>query len=226
MKAARSGRLSVLFVVGVAQVLLLAGVASALGMTFFDGFDSFDTARWAEESHVLGRSNLDPANVDVVDGNLRVKIPARTLNGGEIRSNDLYYQGTYAARMKLPHAPTSITGFFLYRPPDYAREIDIELYNDSTRRIMFTTYSGGRLTNTATMKLPFDATAAYHNYAFHYGPGVVRFYVDGKVMKTFRDGVPNSSMYLCTNTWFPTWLDGTRPKSDRYLMVDWIRYSL
>jgi beta-glucanase (GH16 family) len=101
-----------------------------------------------------------------------------------------------------------------------------EIYNDSTRRILFTTYSGDRLTNTATMKLPFDATAAYHNYAFRYGPGIVRPYVDGKLMKTFREGVPNSSMYLYTNTWFPRWLGGTRPKSDRYLMVDWTRYSL
>ncbi len=221
----RSKRLSVLFAVGAAQVLLLAGVAQALGTAFYDGFNSFDTARWTEESHALGRSNLDPANVDVTGGNLRVKIPARTLNGGEIRSNDLYHHGTYATRMKLPYAPTSITGFFLYRSPDHEREIDVEVFNDSTRRIMFTTYSGGRRTHTATTELPFDATAAYHTYGFRYGPGFVRFYVDGRLIKTYTTGVPKSSMYLYTNAWFPTWLGGTRPKSDRYLMVDWTRYT-
>jgi len=225
VRAVWSGRLHVLFVFGVAQVVLLAGAASALGVAFSDNFGSFDAARWTKESHALGRSELDPANVDVAGGKLRVKIPAGTLDGGEIRSNSLYYHGSYVARMKLPHAPSSITGFFLYRSPDYAREIDIELFNDSTRRIMFTTYAGGRQTNTATMRLPFDATAAYHTYAFRYGPGVVRFYVDGKVVKTFKDGVPNSSMYLYTNTWFPAWLDGKAPTSDRYLMVDWISYS-
>ena len=50
--------------------------------------------------------------------------------------------------MKLPHAPTSITGFFLYRAPDLEREIDIEVFNDPTGRVMFTTYSGGRQTHT------------------------------------------------------------------------------
>jgi hypothetical protein len=38
---------------------------------------------------MLVRSYLDPANV-VVDGeNLRMKLPARTLEGGEILTNDL-----------------------------------------------------------------------------------------------------------------------------------------
>ncbi len=205
-------------------MLCLAGGASALGTSFFDGFDSFDTVRWSRGEHTLGRSYLDPANVDVADGNLRVKIPAHTLRGGEIRSNDLYRHGAYAARMKLPYAPSSITGFFLYRPPDHEREIDVEVYNDSSRRILFTTYSGGSQTHARTMRLPFDPTAAYHTYGFRYGPGVVRFYVDGKLMQTYATGVPTSSMHLYTNTWFPTWLDGRRPPSDRYLMVDWIRY--
>jgi beta-glucanase (GH16 family) len=74
--------------------------------------------------------------------------------------------------MKLPHAPTSIMGFFL------------EIYNDSSRRIMFTTYSGGRQTHTVTKQLPFDPTADYHTYAFRYGEGLARFVVDGNVMQT------------------------------------------
>jgi beta-glucanase (GH16 family) len=65
------------------------------------------------------------------------------LNGGEIMSKDLYGEGSYSARMKLPNAPSSITGFFLYQAPDYASEIDIEIYNDTSRRVMFSTYSGG-----------------------------------------------------------------------------------
>jgi hypothetical protein len=34
----------------------------------------------------------------------------------------------------VANAPTSLTAFFLYRPPDYQREIDIELWDDSSRR--------------------------------------------------------------------------------------------
>ena len=32
-------------------------------------------------------------------------------------------------------------------------------------------------------------------------------------------------MYLYTNLWFPTWLDGKKPLLDSYLYVDWTRYA-
>ncbi len=215
----------VLLAVGVAQVLLFAGAARADGTSFFDDFLAFDESRWTETEHDLGRSHLDPASVEVVDGNARFKIPGRTLQGAEIRSDELYRHGTYSTSMKLPHAPSSITGFFLYRPPDQDREIDIEVFNDSTRRVMFTTYSNGRQTHTVTKQLPFDPTAGYHTYAFRYDAGLARFTVDGKVMQTWKTGVPRGSMNLYTNLWFPTWLKGERPPKDSYLYVDWTRYS-
>ncbi len=214
----------VLIGVGVAQVLLLAGTAHAVGTSFFDDFLAFDEARWTKGDHNLGRSYLNPANVEVVEGNARLKIPHDTLQGAEFRSDELYGRGTYSSRMKMPHAPSSITGFFLYRPPDQEREIDIEVFNDSSRRILFTTYSGGRQTHTVTKQLPFDPTVGYHTYAFRYDAGLARFLVDGKVMQTWKTGVPKGPMYLYTNLWFPNWLDGEKPPSDSYLYVDWIRY--
>lgn len=215
----------VLCAVGVVQVFLFAGVAYAAGASFFDGFDTFDGIRWTKEDHDLGRSDLNPDNVDVVDGNARFKIPAHTLQGAELRSNELYHHGTYSTRMKLPHAPSSITGFFLYRAPDQEREIDIEVFNDRSGRVLFTTYAGGRQTHTVTKQLPFDPTAGYHTYAFRYDAGLARFMVDGKVMQTWKTGVPRGSMYLYTNLWFPTWLDGRKPTQDSYLYVDWTRYT-
>jgi beta-glucanase (GH16 family) len=65
---------------------------------------------------MLGRSYLDPANVAVDGENLRIKLPARTLEGGEILTSDLNGYGIYSARMRLPNTPGSITGFFLYKP--------------------------------------------------------------------------------------------------------------
>lgn len=136
-------RMFSLFVLGMAQVLLFAGIASAQETSFSDDFDYLDAARWSKGDHTLGRSYLDPTNVSVSGGNLRVAIPARTLEGGEVLTNSLKGYGSYSTRMRLPYAPSSITGFFLYKSPDYESEIDIEVYNDSTRRIMFTTYAGG-----------------------------------------------------------------------------------
>ncbi len=127
----------------VVQAGLLASLASAGALDFTDDFNSFDTNRWSKGDHKLGGSYLDPKNVGVSNGNLAIKLPARTLNGGEIMSKDLYGEGSYSARMKLPNALSSITRFFLYQAFDYASEIDIEIYNDTSRRVMFSTYSGG-----------------------------------------------------------------------------------
>jgi beta-glucanase (GH16 family) len=61
------------------------------------------------------------------------------LRGGEILTNELHGYGSYSARMSFSNVPGSIRGFFLYEAPDYESEIDVEVFNDSTRRIMFTT---------------------------------------------------------------------------------------
>ena len=206
--------------------LLLSGAGSAAadGVDFRDDFTGLDPARWSKGDHMLGRSYLDPANVDVDGENLRIKLPARALNGGEISTRDLYGYGSYAARMKLPNAPSSITGFFLYKAPDLESEIDIEVFNDSTRRVMFTTYAGGRQTHTETMRLPFDPTTGFHEYRFDYSKESVTFFVDGKAMRSWNRRIPQTSMHLMVNSWFPNWLEGKRPKKTTYTYVDSMGY--
>ncbi|MDP9454594.1 MAG: hypothetical protein CYG60_01760 [Actinobacteria bacterium] len=203
---------------------MMAGVAQAGVLDFTDNFDTFDETRWSKGSYKLGRSNLDPANVSVNGGNLGIKLPARTTNGGEISSDALYGQGSYTARMKLPNAPSSITGFFLYEPPDYASEIDIEVFNDTSRRVIFSTYANGRQTHTHTGYLPFDPTTGFHTYRFDYASGYVRFYADGFLMKQWTTGLPKKSMRLYANAWFPKWLAGKRPAQDKYVRIDRIQY--
>ena len=217
-------RIYLLLVVGLAQTMFFAGTAWAQEMSFSDDFSTFDTARWSKGDHMLGRSYLDPTNVSVDGNNLRIKLPARTLEGGEVYTNDLLGYGSYSARMKLPNAPSSITGFFLYKAPDYESEIDIEIYNDSTRRIMFTTYAGGSETHNVTKSLPFDPTTGFHEYRFVYAPGSVTFYADGQQMQYWDTGVPQTSMHLMLNSWFPRWLDGRRPKKTAYAYVDRIDF--
>uniref|UniRef100_UPI001BD3CE4B glycoside hydrolase family 16 protein n=2 Tax=Methanomethylovorans sp. TaxID=2758717 RepID=UPI001BD3CE4B len=161
---------------------------------FVDDFTSFDINQWSKSSFKMERSFFDPTNVDVKDGNLRIKLPANTLNGGEIESKSLYKYGTYRARMKLPNAPSSITGFFLYMDPDFYSEIDIEVYNDKSGKIEFTTYSEGKKQNFATKSLGFDPTADFHEYRFDFYPGNLSFYVDGKLLQRWTDGMPRNSM--------------------------------
>jgi beta-glucanase (GH16 family) len=215
----------IVLAVGILQASLMAGIAQAQSSNLADEFDSFDEATWSKGDHNLGRSYLDPNNVGASGGNLEVKLPANSLNGGEIRSQGLYGYGSYTARMKLPNAPSSITGFFLYEPPDYASEIDIEIYNDTSRRIMFSTYAGGKQTHTQTMTLPFDPTSGFHDYRFDYSSNSVSFYADGKLMKRWKGGVPKNPMHLYVNAWYPTWLEGKKPLTDQTVSVDKIGYT-
>jgi licheninase len=210
--------------VALAAAIAVSIAGAARSGDFRDEFTTLDARQWAKSQRPFGHGSIDPANVDVSGGNLRVKLPANKLDGGEIRSTSLYRYGSFRARIKVADAPSSLTAFFLYKKPDYAQELDIEIYNDSSRRVMFTTYAGGAQTNTVTTLLPFDATADFHEYAIEYDPGSVRFVVDGVQMQSWSSGVPRSSMYLYTNAWFPSWLAGERPTTDRFTYVDWIEH--
>ena len=191
-----------------------------------EDFESSDlnTDHWKATARDLGRGGLAPENVGIEDGQLRLALPEETLNGSEIESRDLYGPGFYAARIKIPDVPSSITGFFLYYPPDLASEIDIEIYNDPSSKILFTTYAGGEQTHTETMQLPFDPTKYFHDYAFSYDEDSITFYVDGEPMQEYEGGLPKERMKLYVNTWFPTWLNSEEPSSDRYTYVDWIEH--
>jgi hypothetical protein len=187
----------------------------------FDG-SVLDQDRWKATAQKLGRGRIEIENVGLEDGQLRLTLPAQTLGGGEIESKDFYGPGFYAARIKVPDAPSSITGFFLYEPPDFESEIDVEIYNDSSRRVQFTTYAGGKQTHTETAELLFDPTQDFHDYAFSYDEDSITFLVDGEPIEELEGGLPHKPMKLYVNAWFPQWLSGEEPDSDRYVYVDWI----
>jgi len=218
------------FGVGLAAVVMAAVAVSVAGAarstSFHDDFTTFETQRWTKSSRPFGHGAIDPANVAVANGQLTVKLPAGRLDGGEVRSTSLYRYGSYRTRMQVADAPSSVTAFFLYKKPDYAQEIDIEIFNDSSRRVWFSTYAGGSQTHTVEMELPFDATADFHTYAIEYDPGVVRFLVDGVQMQSWSTGVTRSSMYLYANAWFPSWIPPQIPATDSFTSVDWIEYTV
>ncbi|MBE2319344.1 glycoside hydrolase family 16 protein [Solirubrobacter sp. CPCC 204708] len=179
---------------------------------------------WAPGDHPLGRSQLSPANVAKRGSTFRLNLPAGTTDGAEIRSAQQYASGVVRSRIRVANAPSSLTGFFLYAAPDYASEIDIEIMNDRTGTVLFSTYSGGSQTHTETTNLGFDPTAAAHTYEIAWGAGRVQFTVDGVVRRVWTDGVPTAPMNLYANAWFPKWLDGLAPAGTRTTVIDRIEY--
>ncbi|MDA0185265.1 glycoside hydrolase family 16 protein [Solirubrobacter phytolaccae] len=217
--------MSRLLVLAVLVVLIVPSSASAApARAFSDGFATLDAARWAPGEHQLGRSALRAANVTVRGGALQLVLPAGGTDGGEIRSTRQYSGGVARARLQVANAPSSITGFFLYAAPDYASEIDIEVFNDPSGKVLFSTYANGRQTNTETRTLGFDPTAAPHDYEIAWGNGRVSFTVDGQVLRTWTAGVTKLPMNLYANAWFPAWLEGLAPAGRRATVIDQIEY--
>jgi beta-glucanase (GH16 family) len=188
--------------------------------TVTDDFAVLDPARWSPAEHALGRSALAPANATVADGRLALALPAGTTDGAEVRSTATYRHGSFAARIQAARAPSSLTGFFLYAPPDYASEVDFEIRDDRTGTAMLSTYAGGRQTHTETIGLGFDPTAAFHVYEIALDRNTVTFRVDGRALRTWRNGVPRAPMPLYLNAWYPTWLAGTPAPSGAATLVD------
>jgi beta-glucanase (GH16 family) len=225
LKANVVGQTLLIAVFAAMLVLLSTGTAKAEGTSFRDDFTAFDSSRWIKSDHTLGLTDFDPANVVVNNERLGLRIPALTTGGAEIESVDYYGHGTYKARIRTADAPSSITGFFLYRSPDFYAEIDIEIYNNGTGKVDFVTYADGQRTHYVQKDFRFDPSAEFHTYRFDYTPGAVRFYIDGDLKQVWTDGIPQGSMKLLVNTWFPSWLAGLPPLTTKTTRVEWISYD-
>jgi endo-1,3-1,4-beta-glycanase ExoK len=173
---------------------------------------------WTADTHPLGRGSVRAANVAMGGGTAALSLSAGAYDGAEILTTARYGTGTYAARMRTPVAPGSISAFFLYQGVAGGNdELDIEIFNDGTRRIMFTTWVAGKETNNVIRTLPFDPAAGLHDYAIEWSAKLVRFRVDGMVMQEFKRGIPKNAMFVMANTWWPTWLTGPLLTAPRYV---------
>jgi endo-1,3-1,4-beta-glycanase ExoK len=189
----------------------------------FDG-PAFDG--WTADTHPLGRGSVRAENVALGGGVAALSLAAGAYDGAEILTTARHGTGAYEARMRTPDAPGSVSAFFLYEGVAGGNdEIDIEIFNDGTRRIMFTTWVAGRETNNVVQALPFDPAAAFHDYRIEWTTKRVRFRVDGVVMQEFRRGIPGNAMFVMANTWWPTWLSGPPLDAPRTLEIDRIARS-
>lgn len=189
-----------------------------------ENFDSLDQNIWGVSEKKLGATTFSPDNVTVKNGQLLMTFPANEFGGGEIFTKSLHGYGIYEVRMKLPQVPNSLTGFFMYKAPEYHHEIDIDVFNDSEGNILTSTYADGQIQNDHLGKTGFDPTADFHNYRFEYTPDEVAFYIDDTLAKSWNDGFTDEEMSLMLNCWFPKYLNGTPLEIDQHLYVDWIRY--
>lgn len=198
-------RLLACLVAALAAGLLAVSSAGAATRDFADPFDTLDGARWIAGDHALGRGWLSPANVAASGGRLALALPEGTWDGAEVRTRDAWRTGSFSAVLRAAAAPGSLTALFLYAPPDYASEVDVELVGTDA---LLSTYAGGAQTHTTQVPLGFDPAAGFHAYRIELGHGTVAFAVDGVTRAAWSTGVPAAPMSLYLNAWFPAWLTG------------------
>lgn len=166
----------------------------------------FGGVSWRAGDHALGRGRVRPGQVAAGDP-MRLRLAPAQCDGAEIRTDARHRAGRFSARIRTPFTPGSLSGFFLYEDVTGGNdEIDIEIYNDGSRRVLLSTWVAGEMTNHAERTLPFDPAGADHAYTIEWGESFVRFLADGAPLEEFTTRLPTKAMRLMTNVWWPTWL--------------------
>ncbi|MEI6574579.1 MAG: glycoside hydrolase family 16 protein [Bacteroidota bacterium] len=205
---------------------------------FRDEFNSFDTSLWNKPNHATPGSPSNgwffPGNVSVGNGALGMRIPANTKDGAELSSLIPYdlKNGSFSARIKCPSLPGTLTTLFSYQGVDYGDEIDIEIWNDGSRRVDFTLwkYEISQINHdpvyTIHFFLTFDPSSSYHEYRVDFDQNKISCVVDGLVKDTMtsQSVFPTHPMYLMANTWWPSWMNGKVDSADKYACYDWIQH--
>jgi beta-glucanase (GH16 family) len=176
-----------------------------------DDFDSFDSARWAFQTHSWD-TNLalfSITNTSFANGIATLSLtpePADTVKpyrGVEMRSRATITYGKVESRIRFAKGSGVISSLVLIYTPwpaDDWNELDIEFLGRYTDRAQFNVmvYTGLPTTPPVTQSvtptaftelatLDFDPSADFHVYAIEWTPAEARFLVDGVVKRTWSD---------------------------------------
>ncbi|CAE8637740.1 unnamed protein product [Polarella glacialis] len=183
-------------------------------------------------------------------------VPHKPLVAGEIRTRfNMFRYGRYEVRMKAPsvqpHNPNVdgnfVSTMFVFRDASFKhwREIDVEVTGRApgaiSTNILTADYQAKWKPSMQETDYPIsyqhmNVRAEYHDYAFEWLPGVIRWYVDGKVVREKRNdrlAVPDKSAKIMMNLWIyhdakpfvP--FGGKHLDKDRFPMhadYDWFRF--
>ncbi len=205
-----------------------------------EDFAKLDTTFWARASHTFGgnAARFRPANVYVAGGLLHLllkKEPSldRQYTGGELRTRRTFRTGRFVVRMKAAKGSGVVSSFFLFRYNPW-QEIDIEFLGKNTRQIHLNTYfnpgpegAPNNLGDAAHKKpvvldLPFDAAAAFHEYAIEWRKDSLRWFVDGELVYTNADTgrIPDLPLQLMMNLWMSSVVQWAGPRDDAALPAE------
>ncbi len=234
-------------------------VQSACGegyeLFFEDDFDAPNDDFWDRGTHTFqgNLAQFRPENISYEDGKMvltlkKEQFQDRSYTGAELRTDNqdgFYSYGCYEVRMKSAGPSGTVSSFFAFRFNPW-QEIDIEVVGKNNRSMLTNIYYNpgpeGAANNDAFQVPPFpepvglsyDASEEFHNYAFEWLPGEIKWYRDGQLVKQATveganpDQIPNLEMQIMMNLWVsdaPSFAgevdDSNFPVRSEY---DWVRF--
>jgi endo-1,3-1,4-beta-glycanase ExoK len=232
--------------------LSLLSVASAQTPALSDNFAAgkLDTSTWfaqhgdaPDNKHGNRWGAFEPEQLDFSQGMLRLGISQTNQNGiitsrsSEIITNGLYGYGTYTFVMRM--ASTSPThdsagqtksggcsaAFLFWGNSD--TEIDIEYLGDKPNSLYFTTWQGRSRKNTI-VKSVGNISQGMHKFDIVWKPGIVQWYLDGKLVATSTKFVPSHPAQIRINHWGthnPGWGGFATLNVNRYMYVKSVSFT-
>ncbi|MHA6692683.1 family 16 glycosylhydrolase [Devosia sp. A449] len=223
--------------------------AFAQETAFRDDFDTLDLARWYVSD---GWSNGGHQNctwssdqVTASDGLLQVGFAPlakgdREHRCGELQTRQAYGYGTYETRLKTPSGSGLNASFFTYIGPQQGKphdEIDFEVLLRNTGQVDTTTFVNGKSGDGTTGSgqshaLPVPSDGGFITYAFTWEPDRIRFYLDGKLVRTMDDPktIPSNPQRMFFSLWgsdtLTDWMGSFAPVDAAIAMqVDWVAFT-
>ncbi|MFF8480417.1 glycoside hydrolase family 16 protein [Streptomyces antibioticus] len=208
--------------------LLSPTADAAIGGSFTDNLDSFDTGRWHKADNWTNGSMFNVGwradhawfsggvmGINLDNATCPSGCSGKPYASGEYRSNDLFTYGRFEARLQAVKRPGTVTGFFTYTGPSDGQpwdEIDVEILGKNPTQMQTNYFTNGVGGHETVINLGFDASAGFHDYAIEWwNQGTINWFVDGKLVHQengSRGALPTHPMRIMTNLWPGIGVDG------------------
>lgn len=180
-------------------------------------------------------------SVTAPDGNVSLTLSAkagqvRRTGCAEIQTEQSYGYGLYEARMRTAAGSGLNTAFFTYTGPPFGvpehDEIDVMFIGKEPGSVGVNYHRNGVNKGPFRIDLGFDASAAFHDYAFEWSRARIRWFVDGKQVFETPAGadIPKNPGRIIFSLWSGSnmvkdWLDPFRYSKPVAADVAWVRFT-
>lgn len=218
-----------------------------------DGFDTFDSSRWALMTHSwdTNLAQFSTENAQIDGGILSLALTAeasdtlKPYRGVEMRSRETLTYGKVEARARFARGSGVVSSLVLIYTPwpaDDWNELDIEYLGRYADRVQYNAmvYTGEPTTPPVTQSveptqfpqlgpLGFDAAAEFHVYGMEWTPTEARFTVDGVTQHVWDSDIARLKlpMNILLTIWASSAADWAGPLEGTSIPVsaeyDWIR---